>query len=207
MTVFSFHPVKHITTGEGGMVVTDRQDLAEKMRIFRNHGIDADRQTREVTGSWSYEMTCLGYNYRITDFQCALGMSQLRRLPEWIFRRQEIARRYDAAFADLPGLLPLSVRRDVSHAYHLYVVRIDSEVDVMNRDVLFQTLRTAGIGVNVHYIPVHLHPFYQTSLGTGPGQCPVAEAAYKQILSLPMFPGMTNADQHVVSEAVRNVMK
>jgi perosamine synthetase len=206
MTVFSFHPVKHITTGEGGMIVTDRQGLAEKMRIFRNHGIDADRQKREVTGSWFYEMTCLGYNYRITDFQCALGMSQLRKLPEWISRRREIARRYDAAFTDLPGLQPLSVRRDVSHAYHLYVVRIDSEAGVMNRAALFQKLRSAGIGVNVHYIPVHLHPFYQSSLGTEPGQCPVAEAAYEQILSLPMFPGMTYADQHVVIEAVRDVM-
>ena len=207
LTAFSFHPVKHITTGEGGMITTNDQKLAEKMRIFRNHGITTDQRQREEKGTWFYEMRHLGYNYRITDFQCALGISQLRKLPAWITRRQEIARRYDAAFADLPWLRPLSVRQDVSHAYHLYVVRLNSEVSTMNRSFLFQELRSAGIGVNVHYIPVHLHPYYKKHLGTGPGQCPVGEAAYEEIISLPIYPGMTNSGQDAVIDLLKDLIK
>jgi perosamine synthetase len=203
MTVFSFHPVKHITTGEGGMVVTDNPELAEKMHVFRNHGITVDHQQRDETGSWFYEIDVPGHNYRIADFQCALGISQLRKLPEWLDRRRHLARTYDAALADLPWLKPLSVRRDVLHAYHLYVIRIDSVACSMDRAELFRALRNAGIGVNVHYIPVHLHPFYQKHLCIGPGHCPVAESAYEQIISLPMYHGMTNEEL----ERVVNVLK
>src|SRR5208283_3547225 len=124
LNTFSFHPVKHITTGEGGMIATDDPRLAERMRIFRNHGITTDHRQRESEGSWFYEMQELGYNYRITDFQCALGMSQLRKLPGWITLRREIASHYDEAFRSLPGVNPLFVRNDVSHVYHLYVVRL-----------------------------------------------------------------------------------
>jgi perosamine synthetase len=206
MTVFSFHPVKHITTGEGGMVTTDDAELARRLRMFRNHGIDSDARQRQAEGQWYYEMVVLGYNYRLTDFQCALGMSQLRKLPGWVARRQEIARRYDAAFAEIPAVKPLAVREDVSHAYHLYVIRLDLTQLRATRAEVFAALRAEGIGVNVHYIPVHLHPFYRERFATGPGLCPVAEAAYEQIISLPIFPRMADADVDDVIKAVRKVV-
>jgi len=139
-------------------------------------------------------MVDLGYNYRITDFQCALGISQLRKLPKFLERRRKIAARYDEAFAELSGINPLAVRSDVLHAYHLYVIRVDSNILGIDRTALFTKLREKGIGVNVHYIPVHLHPFYREKFHTGLGLCPVAEAAYEQIISIPMFPGMTDED-------------
>ncbi|MGC9976703.1 MAG: UDP-4-amino-4,6-dideoxy-N-acetyl-beta-L-altrosamine transaminase, partial [Syntrophales bacterium] len=161
LNVFSFHPVKHITTGEGGMITTDDSKLAEKMRLFRNHGISTDHRQRDAQGSWFYEMVDLGYNYRITDFQCALGISQLKKLTHWIDRRREIVRRYDEAFQKMPRVKPLSVRNETFHTYHLYVVRLDLDGTNLDRTVIFSQLREDGIGVNVHYIPVHLHPFYQ----------------------------------------------
>jgi perosamine synthetase len=206
LTVFSFHPVKHITTGEGGMVVTDDVDLARKMRAFRNHGITLDHRQREKAGSWAYEMVGLGFNYRITDFQCALGTSQLRKLPGWIERRREIARRYDNAFRSLLGVRPLGVAHGVDHAYHLYVIRLAGEGQAVDRASAFARLRQRGIGVNVHYIPVHFHPFYRKRFGTGPGLCPVAEAAYQDILSLPMFPTLRDAEADEVIRAVAEVM-
>jgi len=206
LTVFSFHPVKHITTGEGGMVTTNDPQLAQRMRIFRNHGITTDYRQREQQGSWFYEMVDLGYNYRITDIQCALGLSQLRKLPAWVKRRQEIAQRYHAAFAEIPAVRPLGVRPEVSHAYHLYVVRLDLTRLRSTRAQIFAALRAEGIGVNVHYIPVHLHPFYRKRFGTGPGLCPVAEASYNEIISLPIFPSMTNEDINDVVQAIRKVI-
>ena len=206
LSIFSFHPVKHITTGEGGMITTNDPELARRMRVFRNHGITTDHRQREQRGSWFYEMVDLGYNYRLTDFQCALGMSQLRKLPGWVARRQEIARRYDAAFAEIPAAEPLGVREDISHAYHLYVIRLDIAQLRMTRAEVFAALRAEGIGVNVHYIPVHLHPFYRQRFGAGPGLCPVAEAAYEQLISLPIFPKMSNADVEDVILAVRKVL-
>lgn len=206
MSTFSFHPVKHMTTGEGGMITTDRAELASRMRTFRNHGIMTDHRQRSREGTWFYEMVDLGYNYRITDIQCALGLSQLKKLPEWVARRQQIAARYNQALADLPAIEPLKCSRDVSHAYHLYVVRLRAELRTRRKDV-FAALRDAGIGVNVHYIPVHLHPFYRQRFGTGPGMCPVAEAEYERIISLPMFAGMSDEDVERVSEAVIDVAK
>jgi perosamine synthetase len=201
VTVFSFHPVKHVATGEGGMVVTDDAKLADRLRLFRNHGISTDYRQREEQGSWFYEQVTLGYNYRITDIQCALGVSQVRKLPGFLARRREIAAHYDAAFASVENVTPLSVRGDVRHAYHLYVVRLSERVD---RAEAFIKHREAGIGVNVHYIPVHLHPYYQKHLGTAPGLCPVAEAAYERILSLPMHPGLTDVDvDRIVGETAR----
>jgi perosamine synthetase len=197
VTAFSFHPVKHITTGEGGMVTTDDAELAKRMRGFRNHGLSNDSRQREREGSWYYEMVDLGYNYRLTDFQCALGTAQLRRLPEWVRRRQDLARRYDAAFTPETGVRPLETAPGVAHARHLYVVRVDGD-----RAAVFRALREQGIGVNVHYIPVHLHPFYRARFGTGPGLCPVAEDAYEKILSLPMFPQMTDEDLERVIAAL-----
>jgi perosamine synthetase len=207
LSAFSFHPVKHITTGEGGMVTTDDPDLAHRMRVFRNHGVTTDHRQREQQGSWSYEMLDLGYNYRLTDFQCALGISQLQKLPEWVARRQEIAPRYSAAFAVMPAVHPLSVREDASHAYHLYVIQLDLEELRATRRQIFAALRAEGIGVNVHYIPAHLHPFYRERFGTGPGICPVAEAAYERVITLPIFPTMSDKDIADVIAGVRKVLE
>lgn len=205
MTVFSFHPAKHITTGEGGAVTTDNAEFASRMRSFRNHGLSADLQQRLSQGTWYYEMVDLGYNYRLTDFQCALGMSQLRQLPDWVERRRQIAQKYDAAFADLSCVRPLAVKPGVFHAYHLYVIRLDLSRLKASRDELFQALRAEGIGVNVHYLPVHLHPFYRQRYGTVEQLCPVAARVYREILSLPIFPGMTDRDVRDVIQAVRKV--
>ncbi len=187
ITVFSFHPVKHITTGEGGMAVTNDAALAARMRAFRGHGITTTASQREKSGAWFYEMTELGYNYRITDFQCALGSSQLKKLDGWIEKRNQLAQAYDTALAGNDRVAPLIRRPDVHHAYHLYVVRTSG------RDFLFKKLRAAGIGVNVHYVPVYLHPYYQ-NMGYKKGLCPVAEAAYTEILTLPLWPGMDGND-------------
>ena len=207
LSTFSFHPVKHITTGEGGMITTDDPDMARRMRVFRNHGITTDHRQREQQGSWFYEMVDLGYNYRLTDFQCALGMSQLFKLPGWVARRREIARRYDAAFAEMPAVGPLGVRDDVSHAYHLYMIRLDLDRLKVDRAKFFTALLAEGIGVNLHYIPVHLHPFYQERFSTGPGLCPVAEAVYERLITLPIFPRMSDDDVEDVIAAVRKVME
>jgi len=202
LNAYSFHPVKHITTGEGGMVVTDDERVAARMRRFRNHGISADYRARAARGTWYFEMVDLGYNYRITDLQCVLGSSQLGRLPGWLARRREIAARYDRAFSDTPAVGPLKVSPDVRHAYHLYVVQLDRARLKADRASVFADLRKRGIGVNVHYIPVHLHPFYRERFGTGPGLCPVAEAAYERIMSLPIFPKMSDAELERVIGAV-----
>jgi perosamine synthetase len=207
LSAFSLHPVKHITTGEGGMITTEDPKLAAKMRVFRNHGISTDHRERTAQGSWFYEMIELGYNYRLTDLQCALGLSQLRKLPVWVARRREIAHAYDSALSCLPAVRPLAVRPDVSHSYHLYVVRLEVEEIRATRAEVFAALRAEGIGVNVHYIPVHLHPFYRTRLGTHPGLCPVAEAAYERLLTLPMFPAMTDQDVNDVIRALEKVLE
>ncbi|MDR3358447.1 MAG: UDP-4-amino-4,6-dideoxy-N-acetyl-beta-L-altrosamine transaminase [Desulfovibrio sp.] len=197
ITVFSFHPVKHITTGEGGMCLTDNAALAERMRRFRNHGVTATAAQREKSGAWFYEMTDLGRNYRITDFQCALGASQLKKLPAWLKKRNELADAYDAALAGT-AVRPLVKRPDRFHARHLYVVRHP------RRDAAFRRLCEHGIGANVHYIPVHLHPYYRNKLGTREGLCPVAEEAYRKILTLPLWPGMTENDIEDVSAHTRS---
>lgn len=202
MTAFSFHPVKPITTGEGGMVTTNNADFAKKMRSFRSHGIQTDARQREEQGTWFYEMQELGYNYRICDIQCALGLRQLSKLPAWIERRQDIARQYDEAFSRSAQIRPLKCHAHVSHGYHLYVVRLMNQ----NRGQVFQSLRDSGIGVNVHYVPVHLHPFYRVNFGTHVGQCPVAEAAYECMISLPVFPRMTDEDVLTVISTLSEVV-
>lgn len=206
LNVFSFHPVKHITTGEGGMITTDNEEYDRRMRIFRNHGITTDHRQREAQASWFYEMVDLGYNYRITDFQCALGMSQLLKLPRWLEHRRKIAARYDEAFAKMKGIEPLAIKSDIQHAYHLYVVRVYKDEVGIDRANFFRELRARGIGVNVHYIPVHMHPYYRSKFGTGPGLCPVAEAAYEQIISLPMYPAMSDNDVQFVIDTVKQII-
>ena len=203
LSTFSFHPVKHITTGEGGMITTQRAEWAERMRRFRNHGLDTDVRERRRQGTWRYDMTALGWNYRLSDLQCALGLSQLRHLPAWVARRQTLARRYRTAFTGIPGIEPLTVRSGATHAYHLFVIRIDAARYGADRQQLFDACTAEGIGANVHYLPVHLHRFYRECFGTAPGLCPQAETAYEQILSLPIFPRMTDADVDRVIAIVR----
>lgn len=205
LSAFSFHPVKHITSGEGGAVTTDDRRLAEKMRAFRNHGITSDHRQRQEKGTHSYEMEDLGYNYRLTDFQCAMAASQLRRLPGFVQRRQAIAAAYNEAFSGMSGLSPLAVRPNVSHAYHLYVVQLDLDALTTDRDTVFSALRAENVGVNVHYLPVYWHPYYER-LGYKKGSCPTAERAYEQIISLPMFYDMTDEDVDDVMTAVRKVV-
>ena len=200
LTVFSFHPVKPITTGEGGAIVTNDTALADRMRTFRNHGITSDHGQRAKIGSWHYEMVELGFNYRLTDIQCALGLTQLTKLQRFIENRRQVALRYDTAFAKAPAIRPLEVRPQACHGYHLYVVRVPE------RDRVFSLLREAGIGANVHYIPVHYHPYYRNRFGTGEGLCPLAEAAYGEILSLPIFPDLTVEDQSRVIDTLRKAV-
>jgi perosamine synthetase len=171
-TCVSLHAVKAITTGEGGMVTTEDGRAAERMRAFRSHGITTDHRARGEQMSWYYEMEDLGFNYRIPDTACALGISQLGKLPGWLSRRRAIAAQYDATFAETPAVRPLAVRPDVEHGYHLYVVRLGLDRLRVDRGQVFRALRAEGIGVNVHYIPVHLHPYYRERFGTEPGLCP-----------------------------------
>ncbi len=207
ISTFSFHPVKHLTTAEGGMASTQDAGLAASMRRFRSHGIDSDHRQRSLNGTFAYDMVELGYNYRLSDLQCALGIAQLPRLAAWVARRRAIAARYDAAFANLPFARPLAARADRLHAYHLYVVELDLEALGMDRARAFNLLRAAGVGANVHYSPVHLMTFYRERFGTGEGQCPVAERAAERILSLPVFPLMTDADAARVIDAVAGLAK
>lgn len=203
MTAFSFHPVKHITTGEGGMVTTDDDAYAASLRSFRGHGITTDFRQREKLGGWFYEMEELGYNYRITDIQCALGISQLKRLDLWIAKRNELAAKYDSEFAEISGITPLAQNDDTLNAYHLYVIKIDAAVAGVSREEMFKNLREAGVGVNVHYMPVYLHPYYQKTFNYGVGLCPQAEAAYEQIISLPIYPGLSIKDQDFVITKIK----
>ena len=205
LSVFSLHAVKNVTTGEGGVVTTDDADAARRMRAFRNHGITSDHVARAERDTWFYEVSDLGYNYRLTDIQCALGISQLRKLGGWIARRQAIAQRYTEAFASLERVEPQTVSADVSHARHLFVIRLDTSGLSVGRARIFEALRAEGVGANVHYIPVHLHPYYQERFRTAEGLCPVAESAYERILSLPIFADMTDGDADQVIEAVAKV--
>lgn len=205
LTVFSFHPVKHITTAEGGMVVTQDPGLAIRMRAFRNHGITTEVLDRERLGTWYYEMWDLGFNYRLSDLQCALGISQLKKLDVWIAHRRDIARTYDDALHRIPGFEPLKRASSSEHAFHLYVVRVRAGQYGMTRDDLYRQLRTQNIGTNVHYIPAHLHPYYRNRFSTAPGLCPNAEMAYSEILSLPMSHAMSLSDAKRVAGAIREL--
>jgi len=175
------------------------------VRRFRNHGIATDLRDREKLMTHAYDMVDLGYNYRLTDLQSALGRSQLRRLPGWLARRKEIAARYDVLFANMPWLQPLKKRPAADHAYHIYVITLNLDRLKCERDTIFLELRASGIGANVHYKPVHLHSYYRERLGCRPGLCPVAEAEYQRILTLPLFPAMTEFDIQRVVDAVQRI--
>lgn len=206
MTVFSFHPVKHVTTGEGGMATTDNPRYADTLRKFRNHGIDSDARARHAAGQWHYEMVLLGFNYRLSDIACALGIRQLKKLEANLARRRQIAARYNGAFRKLSLIHPPDVRDYADPAWHLYPIRLELEELSATRDQVFQALRAENIGVNVHYIPVHLHPYYRDRFGYKGGEFPVAEDAYERLISLPMFHGMSDADVSDVIAAVRKVL-
>lgn len=205
ITVFSFHPVKIITTGEGGMTLTRNKELHQKMLMLRSHGITRDpgKMTCVAPGAWYYEQLDLGYNYRMTDFQAALGASQMRRLDAFIARRHELARAYDTALAGLPLVPPTRADHNRS-ALHLYVIRLRAEA-TNSRAAVFDALRAAGIGVNVHYIPVHLQPYYR-ALGFKEGDFPEAERYYGVSMSLPMFYGLSDDDQRKVIGAVGSAL-
>ena len=206
MTVFSFHPVKHITTGEGGMVTTNDERLAETLCRFRNHGISSDARQRQTAGQWHYEMVLLGFNYRLPDLVCALGLEQLSRLDANLARRRTIAARYGEAFGEMDGLTVPAIRPEANPAWHLYPIRINRERLTADRAQVFRALRAENIGVNVHYIPVHLHPYYRQQFGYKGGEFPVAEDAYGRLISLPMFHAMTDQDVDDVIRAVGKVL-
>jgi UDP-4-amino-4,6-dideoxy-N-acetyl-beta-L-altrosamine transaminase len=205
MTVFSFHPVKHLTTGEGGMVTTDNAGFAETLRRFRNHGISSDARQRQSLGQWHYEMVFLGFNYRLTDIACALGLTQLAKLDDNLARRRQIASQYAAAFQKIPAVTIPAVHSAANPAWHLYPIRLNLEKLSVGRDQIFRALRAENIGVNVHYIPVHLHPYYRDRFNFRGGEYPVAEGAYQRLISLPMFHGMTDQDVDDVICAVAKV--
>lgn len=206
ITVFSFHPVKIVTTGEGGMAMTNDRELAELMRLDRTHGITRDPALlrNDDVGAWYYEQQRLGFNYRMTDICAALGLSQLTRIGEFIARRREIAAAYDAAFAGLPVKTPFQ-HPDADSAWHLYVIRIDRRLTDRSHRSIFDALREAGVGVNLHYIPVYRQPYYQ-ELGFGQGYCPNAEAYYAEAISLPIYPSMTHEEQDFVVAAVTEAL-
>jgi perosamine synthetase len=206
ITVFSFHPVKHLTTGEGGMVTTDSAGFAETLRRFRNHGISSEARQRQNAGQWQYDMVLLGFNYRLTDIGCALGLEQLKRLDSNLSRRRKIATRYTAAFREIRGVNPPGVRPDVNPAWHLYPIRLELNALSVGRGAVFSALRAENIGVNVHYIPVHLHSYYRDRFGYKGGEYPLTEAAYERLISLPMFHGMSDDDVEDVVKAVGKVV-
>lgn len=203
IAVFSFHPVKVMTTGEGGMLLTNDDTLARQLRLLRTHGITRDAQDLSAAsdGPWYYEQVALGYNYRMTDFQAALGMSQLGRLDEFLARRRELVRRYDAALQGLPLATPFQDPAGRS-AWHLYVIRLELEALGVTRRTVFERMRAAGILVNVHYIPVHLQPYYR-ALGFKPGDFPESERHYARAISLPLFFDLTHADLDRVAATLR----
>ena len=220
MTIFSFHPVKLITTGEGGMVVTSRKDLDAKLRLFRTHGITTEESL--MSGSavsdnegpcvsnppgragWYYDMIALGYNFRITDLQCALGLSQLKKLEGFIRRRREIALRYTEAFSKNDCLIPPHQEKDRQSAWHLYMLRLRLDRLKKSRRQIFDELRSLGIGVHVHYIPLHLLSYYRKRFGHKRGDFPIAEAYYDSALTLPLFPSLTDED---VDRVIRTVLE
>lgn len=206
ITIFSFHPVKIITTAEGGMALTQSVEIAERLRLLRSHGITRDANWLEQpdTGLWYYEQQALGFNYRMTDMQAALGLSQLQHLTAWVARRRQLVEQYAELLADLPLILPQTLP-EANAAWHLYVVQLDTTKTALSRRVVFDALRAANIGVNVHYIPVYWQPYYR-QLGFEKGYCPNAEAYYQNAISIPLYASLTDAQQRVVAATFAQIL-
>lgn len=198
MTTFSFHPVKHITTAEGGMIMTNNKELYNRLMLFRTHGITRDpKLLSRNEGPWYYEQLELGYNYRITDIQCALGISQMQKLDTFVAKRREIAKRYDEAFANIKNIIVPNQKEGCNNSYHLYVIQVKN----VDRRYVFEELSAAGIGVNVHYIPVYTFPYYQKN-GYDLVRCPHAEELYKHIISIPLYPDLSTEEQQYVIDTI-----
>lgn len=208
MTMFSFHPVKHITTGEGGVITTNSKEYYNKLIQFRTHGITRDPSLlKENHGPWYYEMQFLGYNYRMTDIQAALGSSQLKKLDQFIERRREIVERYNNAFQTLEEIIIPFQDKDGNSSWHLYIVQLNSDLLSIDRKQFFEELQAAKIGVNVHYIPVHLQPYYQEH-GYKKGDYPNSEKLYEQIITLPLFPAISDHEvQYVIDTVIKTTQK
>lgn len=208
MTIFSFHPVKTITTGEGGAITTNDSDLYRRLQILRTHGITKNLNELSFNpGPWYYEMQRLGFNYRLTDLQAALGRSQLRKLDSFVTRRRRLFNRYNEAFSNLSAVQIPSEAPGVYSAWHLYVAQFDWNKIGMGRTEFMNRLRTEGIGTQVLYIPVHLHPYYRDHYGFAPGHFPVAESYYERALALPLYPSLTDSDQDRVVEIVQKLTR
>ncbi len=210
MTTFSFHPVKTIATGEGGVVTTNNQELYRRLLLLRSHGITKEpgmllNNDPDFTGPWYYEMQELGFNYRMTDMQAALGVSQMKKLDRFATRRREITACYNNAFKDVSFLTIPFEKEGLWSAFHLYVLKIDFNALGKNRTQVMQQLREKGVGTQVHYIPVHLQPFYRMNFGFRPGDFPISERYYQQCLSIPLFPKMTDNDVNLVIESIKNL--
>lgn len=206
LTTFSFHPVKHITTGEGGMVLTNDHQLYQQVKKFRTHGIvRGDEMVAKEAGPWFYEQHDLGFNYRMTDIQAALGISQMKKIDRFIARRREIAAKYNEGFANCDLLTTPGQDHAARSSWHLYVIKLELERLKVDRGEIFKALRAERLGVNVHYIPVYYHPYYQ-QLGYQQGLCPVAEDLYQRIITLPLFPGMNDQDVDSVIKIVNKVL-
>lgn len=208
MTTFSFHPVKHITTGEGGMIVTDSKELYDKLILFRSHGITRSKDLMEEKGAepWYYEQLELGYNYRITDIQCALGISQLAKIEGFVERRREIVEKYNKAFEKLDGVIIPYQDSNQNSSWHLYVIQLELEKLDVGRLEIFNELRNENLGVNVHYIPVYYFPYYR-NLGYKKGICPKAEWLYERIITIPLFPKLSDKGVQRVIDSVYKVIK
>jgi UDP-4-amino-4,6-dideoxy-N-acetyl-beta-L-altrosamine transaminase len=207
ITVFSFHPVKIITTAEGGMALTNSDELAKRMGLLRSHGITRDPalMTMPMEGPWYYQQVALGYNYRMTDLQAALGVSQMTRLEQYVAKRHEIAQRYNQQLANLPVTLPWQHPNSYS-AYHLYVIRLQLDKIRATHRQVFEALRTKDIMVNLHYIPVHTQPYYK-QMGFQPGDFPEAEQYYREAISIPMHPTLTTGEQDYVVSSIKGAMR
>jgi len=205
MTVLSFHPVKHITSGEGGMVLTDSRDLYQRLRVIRHHGIT--RVRTEMEGSWYYQIEKPGHNFRLSDIHCALGASQMDKLEGFLERRRQIVSRYNKAFADVPEVVTPFEAEDVKPAWHLYIIQLNTKRLEVGRKEIFEALKAENIGVQVHYIPLHLQPFYRATYGYKEGDFPAAESYYRKAITLPLFPGMSDEDVEDVITAVKKVIE
>jgi dTDP-4-amino-4,6-dideoxygalactose transaminase len=208
ITAFSFYAIKNLTTAEGGMIATADEELAEKMRLLSLHGISKDAWKRYTSeGSWYYEVLFAGFKYNMTDIQAALGLQQLARLEQFLETRRRIVASYNEAFGDMPELHTPAVHDDVRHAWHLYVIQLDLERLTINRARFIEALRAQNIGTSVHFIPVHLHPYYRERYGFQEGDYPRAERAYERILSLPLYPKMSEQDVQDVIAAVTGIVQ